>query len=117
LRLVGLMPTAFNELRVGDGRVTEIVIRRGGVLVHLQDWQERAVAVTFEDVVGFEGLAAIDVDLSHAGESTDDPMIQRACRQANESQEGYRCFCLFSAWTDEPILRIVARRFVTAAAQ
>jgi hypothetical protein len=111
------MPTAFSELRVSDGRVTAIVIRRGEVLVHLQDWQERALAVTFEDVVGFEGLAAIDVDLSHAGESTHDPTIQRACREANESPEGYRCFCLFSAWTDEPILRIVARRFVVADAR
>jgi hypothetical protein len=74
------------------------------------------VAVTFEDVVGVEGLGAIGVDLSHPGESTDDPMIQRACRQANESPDGYHCFSLFSAWTDEPILRIVARRFVVAEA-
>jgi hypothetical protein len=111
------MPTAFSELRVSDGRVTEIVIRGGEVLVHLRDWQERAVAVTFEEVIGFEGLGAIDVDLSHAGESTDDPMIQRACREANESPDGYRCFSLFSAWTDEPILRIAARRFVVAEAR
>jgi hypothetical protein len=111
------MPTSFSELRVSDGRVTEIVIRAGEVLVHLQDWQERAVVVTFEDVVGFEGLGAIDVDLSHAGESTDDPMIQRACRGANESPNGYRCFSPFSAWTGEPILRIAARRFVVAEPQ
>ena len=76
--VLSLMPTSFGELRVSDGRVTGIVIRAGVVLVHLQDWQKRAVAVTFEEVVGFDGLGAIDVDLSHAGESADDPMIQRA---------------------------------------
>jgi len=111
------MPTSFSELRVSDGRVTEIVIRAGVVVVHLQDWQERAVAVTFEDVIGFEGLGAIDVDLSHAGESTDDPMIQRACREANAAPDGYRCFSLFSAWTGETILRIAARRYVVAGPQ
>ncbi len=108
------MTTAFSGLKLSDGRVTEVVIRRGELLVRLQDWRDRALAVTFEDVIGFEGLGAIDADLSHAGESTDDPLIRGACRQADESPEGYHCFSLFSAWTDEPILRIVARRAVIA---
>ena len=55
--------------------------------------------------------------LRRAGESTDDPMIQRVYRQANVPPVGYRCFSLFSAWTDEPLQRIVARRFVVAEPQ
>lgn len=108
------MTTAFRDLRVSDGRVTEVVIRAGGVLVRLQDWQDHLVAVTFDDVIAFAGLGAIDADLSHVRDSTDDPLIQTACGQANEPPEGYRCFSLISAWTDEPLLKIVARRAVVA---
>lgn len=111
------MVTAFRDLRISDGRVTEIVIRVGGVLVRLRDWQDQLVAVTFDDVIAFEGTGAIDVDLSHTEDSTEDPLIQSASGQANESPEGYRCFSLISAWTDEPLLKIVARRAVVADPQ
>jgi hypothetical protein len=104
------MVIKFGDLKVSDGRVTEIVIRGRKLFLCLQDWKERSTAVTFEDVIGFEGIGAIDDDLSHAEESTDDPLIQQVCRQANVSIEGYRCFSLFSSWTDKPLLRIVAQR-------
>jgi hypothetical protein len=106
--------SAFRDLRISDGEVTEVVIRGGGVVVRLQDWQGHLIAVTFDDVIAFEGIAAIGVDLSHVLESADDPLIQTACRQEGESPEGYFCFSLISAWTDEPLLKIVARRAVVA---
>jgi hypothetical protein len=111
------MTTAFRDLRISDGRVTEVVIREGGALVRLRDWQDHLVAVTFDDVIAFEGIGAMDADLSHAQDSTEDPLIRKATGQANESPEGYRCFSLISAWTDEPLLKIVARRAVVADPQ
>jgi hypothetical protein len=111
------MATAFRDLKISDGRVTEVVIRAEGVLVRLRDWQGHLVVVTFDDVIAFEGTGAIDADLSHAQDSTEDPLIQQASSQANESPEGYRCFSLISAWTEEPLLKIVARRAVVTDPQ
>lgn len=108
------MIAAFRDLRVSDGHVTEVVIRGGGMIVRLRDWRDHLVAITFDDVIVFEGLGTIHADLSHTRESTDDPLIQTACRQANESPEGYRCYALISAWTNEPLLKIVARQVVVA---
>jgi hypothetical protein len=103
------MPTAFNDLKVSDGRITVILIRGDEAIVNLLDWQERYVAVTFDDVIGIGELGAIGVDLSHE-ESADDPLILKACRMANEQPASYRCFVFYSGWTNEPLLRVVARR-------
>ena len=86
-------------------------------MVRLQDWQDYHITVTFNDVIAFEVTGAIDADLSHAQDSLEDPWILKACSHANESPGGYHCFSLISAWTDEPLLRIVARRAVVAESQ
>lgn len=101
----------FRDGNVGDGRITGIVIRGDEALVHLQDGQERAVVLNFAGVVGFEAIGAIGTDLSHAGELPDDPMIPRACHAAGEPADGLHCFTMFSAWSDEPILKIIAGSF------
>ena len=104
----------FRDLRVDDGRLIEVVIRPGSVVVNLQDWRGHRVMVTFEDVVAFEGGGGLDTDLSHLADSADDPWILTACARADESPQQCRCYSMISAWTGEPILRVVARRAAVA---
>lgn len=108
------MTVAFRDLRISDARVTEVVVRAGGVLVRLQDWRGHLATMTFDDVIAFVGIGAIDADLSHARDSTEDPLICEAAGQANEGSEGYRRFPPISAWNDEPLLKVVTRRAIVA---
>jgi len=106
------MGIAFEDLILSDARVTEVVIRAGGLIVRLRDWQDRPVAITFDDVIAFEGSGPIDDELSHPQIRTEDPLIEQASSRGGESPMNYRCFTLISAWTEQAVLKIVARRAV-----
>ena len=104
------MTTAFKGLVVADARITEVVIRDDVALVRLRDWRERAWVLTFGDVTSVEEFGAVNVDLSHIEESIRDPLTDKARQQTDDQFGSGHCFAFVSAWTDEPVLRVVASR-------
>jgi hypothetical protein len=105
------MAAHFSDLKVSDSQITEILLVGDEVRLTLRDRQGRRKVIKFEGVVGVEAIGATGVDLSHAGESSDDPCIRKACEHAGVPLKGHRSFTLTWAWTNEPVLRIIARGF------
>ena len=102
---------AFIRFRFADGHVLTWSVNTEEVRVHFTNWQEALFTLVFRDVVGIEALSIEGEDLSHGTADSTDPFIERACRVARDDTEGFLCFAFWSAWADEPLMRIVARNF------
>jgi hypothetical protein len=101
----------FLKLPIADAQIHEMYIRKGEFCLKGEDWQEKNFVLLFTDVVGVEAYGIEDEDLSHVTANITDEFIERACELANEENVGLICFCLYSAWTDSPKLRVVAKGF------
>jgi hypothetical protein len=49
------------------------------------------------------------VDLGGVSESSTDALIEKACSAVEEPVTGFLCYSLFSAWNDQPLIKIIAR--------
>lgn len=101
----------LDDLKLADGRITKVSIDGSSARVMIQDWREESLILVFHDLVGFEGQAPIHDDLSHGTETKDDPFLEKSCLACEEDPREFRSFLIFSAWTDAPLLKVVARSF------
>jgi hypothetical protein len=99
----------FNKFRVDDARITKLVLDATTLFVSIRDWQEKTIVLVFAEVIGIEGFGIVNVDLGGASESSSDPLIEKSCSAVDEPVSGFQCYSLFSAWNDQPLIRIVAR--------
>jgi len=105
------MMNGFDERRLADGIITKLSMEDGNVQVSMRNWREENDVLTFNDVIGLEAYGIENDSLSHGTETADDPLVERSCKFCEEDPAGFRCYSFFSAWTDAPILKIVARTF------
>src|SRR4051794_1674834 len=105
------MRVEFSGENVSDGQILRIDIARNELRLELRDWEGKCKILTFLHVLAIESIGITNADLSHAATLENDEFMKRACLQAGESEGDYRCFALFSAWGEGPILRIVARSY------
>jgi hypothetical protein len=103
--------TEFDGIHFADGHVSEISYKDACVRLRWQDWQENEWIITFHNALAFEVLDIENEDLSHGSADTDDPFLDRVVNLLGEEKNGFKCFKLWSAWQDEPLLRIVAKSF------
>jgi hypothetical protein len=108
------MMGGFNEQRLADGSITKLCVENTNVRVSMRNWREEEEILVFNDAIGLEAYGIANASLSHGAESTDDPLLGRSCVVCEEDPKDFRCFTFFSAWTDTPILKIVARSFESA---
>lgn len=101
----------FIGLSLADAELQDVRVQRGGVWVQYRDWQERGYTITFLDVLAVQVGPEAFTDLSHGDVVLDDPLLELACREEPEVTQA-RCFRLFGATADEPVLKVVASSFV-----
>lgn len=99
----------FKKLNLADGQVIKFSSLESQFCVDCLDWQGETITLIFDGSVGLELFDIVGEDLSHAEITLDDPFIERSSRIARDNIEGLMCFSLWSAWSNEPIMRIVAR--------
>ncbi|WP_144030225.1 hypothetical protein [Burkholderia sp. AU6039] len=94
-------------LCVADARIKSFSYRdaRLSVLVQAND---RVFEVIFHAVLGMKAISPEGQDLSHLAESKGGGYLVATCEAAEEPVDGYREFGFISAWTDEPLLTIIA---------
>jgi hypothetical protein len=101
----------FETCRLNDAEITQIKIDRSSVLVSYRDWQEKEHLLEFEVVAGYQWFSPEGKVLSHGTVDVEDPLVDLACRAAEEdSTDGFRVFSFVSAWNDLKILRVVAKK-------
>lgn len=105
------MATSFSEYRLDDATITKLTVEAAIVRLKVRNWQEEMHDLVFEDVVGIESMSFINSSLSHGEDLATDDFLNRCCAIAEENPMEFRCFAFYSAWSDLPILKIVARGF------
>jgi hypothetical protein len=105
------MPSDFAGLHLADGTITKLCLGDGDLRIFFCNWREEEQVFLFQEVLGVEAFGATNVDLSHGTVAQQDPFLERSCALAEESPDAFRCFAFFSAWSEDPILKIVARSF------
>jgi hypothetical protein len=114
--MVSMAGNDFNKLRVEDGRITKLVVEGMCVFLSIRDWQDNTIDLTFAEVIGIEGFGIVNVDLGGASESSNDPLIEKACSILEEPIAGFNCYTLFSAWNEQPLIKVVARSWTVTHA-
>ena len=105
------MMSGFEDRRLADGSITKLCMENANVRVYLRNWREEVEVLVFNDTIGLEAHGVANASLSHGTETTDDPLLDQSCIVCEDDPKNFRCFSFFSAWTDLPILKIVARSF------
>ena len=93
---------------LSDAVISKLVVGAGRVEIHVKDWQEVEHVVLLEDVLLLEDHGVVGEDISHMSSSTQDALVEVACERAEEEPGGYRCFSFFGAWSERPVLVVVA---------
>jgi hypothetical protein len=101
----------FKKLSLADGQITELAMSVSECKVYFQDWQEQKFCFSFDDVIGIEIFSIFDEDLSHATVSSTDGFVQHSGAIANDKIEDLWCFTFWSARSEVPLMRVVARDF------
>jgi hypothetical protein len=105
------MPTSLNEYRLDDATITKLTVEDAVARMMVRNWQDETHVLVFEDVVGIESMSFINASLSHGEDLANDDFLARCCAVGEEQPTEFRCFGFYSAWSDMPILKIVARSF------
>ncbi len=101
----------FDEQRLADGSITKLCMENAKVSVSMRNWREEEEVFVFNDPIGIETYGCINASLSHGTETADDPFLVRSCIVCEDNPKDFRCFSFFSAWSDDPIIKIIARSF------
>ncbi len=109
------MEQSFTEYRLDDATITMLTMHDADVRLTVRDWKDQIHILVFEDVLGVETMGFLNSDLSHGEELSDDGFLNRCCQIHEEASSDFHCFAFYSAWSDTPILKIVARRFGKAS--
>jgi hypothetical protein len=110
------MEQSFTEYRLDDATITMLTMHDADVRLTVRDWKDEIHILVFEDVLGVETMGFLNSDLSHGEELSDDGFLNRCCQiHHEETSSDFHCFAFYSAWSDTPILKIVARRFGEAS--
>lgn len=96
-----------SEILVADAQI-ESFSYGGGRLRVLIRADGGALEVIFHTVLGMKAVSPEGQDLSHLAESTESMYLSETCEAAEEPANGFKEFSFISAWTDEPILTVVA---------
>ncbi|KER66349.1 hypothetical protein HR51_39610 [Burkholderia cepacia] len=95
------------EIFIADAQIQSFTYQDGGLAVLVRA-DGGLFKVVFHRVLGMKALSPEGQDLSHLAESKEGAYLFAICEAAEELADGFREFSFVSAWTDEPLLTVVA---------
>ena len=96
-----------SEIFVADAQIESFSYREGRLAVLIQA-DSGMFEVIFDTVLGMKAISPEGQDLSHLEESRGGAHLIATCETAEEPADGFREFSFISAWTDEPLLTVIA---------
>ena len=97
------------EAELADGEVTAVQSEGNVLRVHLRDWRQRKLTLHFEDVMAYENFGIEGADLSHVACEAGSELRRRTAAAIGEAVEEAKCIAFVTAWSDRPLLRVLAR--------
>jgi len=102
----------FKECQLADAEILSVKIFQDSVEVTYKDWKENTEILTFTGAISCLAISPLGESLSHGTVETDDKFLVESCNAADESNySDFVVFSLVSAWTELPVLKIVARGY------
>ncbi|NML31662.1 hypothetical protein [Paraburkholderia antibiotica] len=96
-----------SEVLVADAQIESFAYEGGRLTVFIRT-DGGAFEVVFHTVLSMKTVSPEGQDLSRLAESTESMYLSETCEAAEEPPNGFKEFSFISAWTDEPILTVVA---------
>lgn len=104
----------FSKLALNDAEITHVQTEGDALVVTYRDWKEIGHQLRFINVAGYQWFSPEGKSLSHGAVASDDPFIRQACLAADEDgPAGFFAFSFISAWSESPVLKIVAKDVVS----
>ena len=96
-----------SEILVADGQIEAFSYQGNSLAVSVKT-DHGAFDVIFHRVLGMKAFSPEEQDLSHLAESSASSFLSEVCIAVEEPVGGFREFSFISAWTDEPLLTVIA---------
>ena len=96
-----------NEIHIADAQIESFSYSGGRLKVAVQTDGSR-FEIVFVNVLGMKAVSPEGQDLSHLAEHTESSYLSKTCEAAEEPSNGYKEYVVISAWTDQPLLTVVA---------
>lgn len=96
-----------SEIRIADAQIESFSYTGGRLTVTVRT-DGGAFDIGFVNVIGMKTISPEAQDLSHLAECSESSYLSETCKAAEELSGGFREYAFISAWTDEPLLTVVA---------
>jgi hypothetical protein len=100
----------LDQLPVSDGHVQKIIPTPYHLKVIFIDWQEKQWVIEFEELLAFESFCIENKELDSIQIVSGEHYIDRVRKVFEEPDLDATCYAFFPAWTEEPLLRVLAER-------
>jgi|GEM_PF-2558007 len=98
----------IEEIAFADGMVKSVSTCRNHCEIFFLDWREVTWRLRFENVLAVENLNIEGEDIHRLEIGYQEAYVARVRRLVDEPDEEMNVYNFYSAWQDEPRLRIVA---------
>ncbi|WP_321845469.1 hypothetical protein [Paraburkholderia bannensis] len=96
-----------SEIFVADAQIKSFFYDGGRLTVVMQT-DGRIFEIIFLTVLGMKVVSPEGQDLSHLAEIEKSPYLFDTCKAVEEPESGFKEYSFISAWTDEPLLTVIA---------
>ncbi|MDR0481280.1 MAG: hypothetical protein LBG66_05280 [Gallionellaceae bacterium] len=98
-----------DALPIADGQIEKFSYHAGGALTVRLQLDGQPFEIIFRHVLGIKAFSPEGEDLSHLAERNMSPFLVETCGILKEAIGHFKEFSFISAWTDEPLLIVIAR--------
>ncbi|AZS49736.1 hypothetical protein DM558_02595 [Entomomonas moraniae] len=100
----------MKKLSISDGQIRKINNSSDTLIVEFVDWQEKSWEIIFQEVLAYQNIGAENEDLADLIELPETNLSKYM--KEIELDEQKINFCFISAWTNFPILIILADSYI-----
>lgn len=99
----------LRELQISDGQIKKIASGISNVNLVFKDWRNQEWLIAFRKILSIQNFSIEGQDLSHIEILSEDPFKEITMEYfPDESAESYRCYSFYGAWSEKPLLKIIA---------
>jgi hypothetical protein len=101
--------SALEKICISDGEIENVKISDDFISVVLRDWKNVLWEIIFDDPIAYEAISAIGESLSELKIESNCGFLEKCKRISGEGVAILFCYSFISAWSEEPVFRVIAR--------
>ena len=101
----------FEDYEFSDSTIISVCLVNNSASVLFKNWREETCILEFPDHIGIEAFSPEGAEVSHGTIERENSLKSKSCSYSETPPEEVNCYVLWSAWNDDPILRVVSKNF------